>query len=105
MSDAPPRFAPDVLGGAGRHDDRKRGPPRLPHTLTTADRPATGAFGTDRSTDEPVAGQNEPAQSPAEVVTHRRHGRYLGKAENILWRTCEQIGEDRLLAVAAGVVF
>ena len=38
MSDAPPRFAPDVLGGAGRHDDRKRGPPRLPHTLTTADR-------------------------------------------------------------------
>jgi hypothetical protein len=29
----------------------------------------------------------------------------LARLENILWRTCEQIGEDRLLAVAAGVVF
>ena len=35
---------------------------RAYRTLTTADRPATGAFGTDRSTDEPVARQNEPAQ-------------------------------------------
>jgi hypothetical protein len=44
-------------------------------------------------------------RNPAGTVTRKRRGRYLGKAEDLFWRTYEQIGEDRLLAVAAGVVF
>jgi membrane protein len=71
-----------------------------------AKRPASGAFGTPRSSDEP------------RVVQHKRaHERGRGRQadspfqipwrgwKDILWRTCRQIGEDRLLAVAAGVVF
>jgi membrane protein len=69
-------------------------------------RPATGAFGTS------LIG-NEPA------VVHRQRADELGRGRHaempwqipwrdwndILWRTYEQIGENRLLAVAAGVVF
>ena len=73
---------------------------------TTADRPATGAFGTGRSTDEPVAAQHERAQETG----RGRHAQAPWQIpwrgwKDILWRTYEQIGEDRLLAVAAGVVF
>src|SRR5688572_17444536 len=69
-------------------------------------RPATGAFGTARATDEPRHIQHaraaEPergreADSPTEIP---RKG-----WKDILWRTYEQISEDRLLAVAAGVVY
>ena len=73
---------------------------------TTADRPATGAFGTGRSTDEHVAAQHARAQESG----RGRHAQAPWQIpwrgwKDILWRTYEQIGEDRLLAVAAGVVF
>ena len=69
---------------------------------TTADRPATGAFGTGRSIDEPVAAQHERAQESG----RGRHAQAPWQIpsqgwKDILWRTYEQIGEDRLLAVAA----
>ena len=67
---------------------------------------ATGAFGTPRSSDEPRILQHERAHE-------RGRGRHaeapwqipLRGWKDILWRTYQQIGEDRLLAVAAGVVF
>jgi membrane protein len=69
-------------------------------------RPATGAFGTTRSIDEPQQKQRNRA---------KQHGRGR-RAEtpwqipstgwkDILWRTYEQFSEDRLVAVAAGVAF
>jgi len=68
-------------------------------------RPATGAFGTTRGdephfvhrkrTDEPGRGRH--AEMPWQIP-------WKGW-KDILWRTYEQIGENRLLAVAAGVVF
>ena len=69
-------------------------------------RPATGAFGTTRSTDEPRHVQHERAQQ-------RGRGRDATAPwqipwsgwKDIFWRTYQQFGEDRLLAVAAGVVF
>ena len=72
----------------------------------TADRPETGAFGTGRSSDKPAAAQHKrarqfgrgrQAQAPWQIP-------WQGW-KDILWRTYYQIGEDRLLAVAAGVVF
>ena len=69
-------------------------------------RPATGAFGTTRSSDEPTGvhyaraqelGRGRRAEAPWQVP-------WRGW-KDILWRTYQQIGEDRLLAVAAGVVF
>jgi membrane protein len=67
---------------------------------------ATGVFGTRRSTDEPAAARHLRAQEPG----RGRHARAPWQIpwqgwKDILWRTHEQIGEDRLLAVAAGVVF
>jgi membrane protein len=69
-------------------------------------RPATGAMGTTRSTDEPRQLQHERAHEPG-------RGRHAAAPwqipwagwKDILWRTYQQISEDRLLAVAAGVVF
>jgi membrane protein len=69
-------------------------------------RPATGAFGTTRATDEPRQLQHARAAEPG-------RGRQAGSPwqipwsgwKDILWRTYEQIGDDRLLAVAAGVVY
>jgi len=67
---------------------------------------ATGAFGTRRSTDEPVAwheararqpGRGREATSPWQIPS--------AGWKDILWRTYQQLNEDRLLAVAAGVVF
>jgi membrane protein len=66
----------------------------------------TGAFGTSRSTDEPHGlqltragepGRGRHAQAPCQIP-------WKGW-KDIFWRTYQQIGEDRLLAVAAGVVF
>src|SRR5437660_6293477 len=73
---------------------------------TRGKRPATGAFGTTRSTDEPRELQHQRAQE-------RGRGRRAivpwqipwSGWKDILWRTYQQINEDRLLAVAAGVVF
>ena len=68
--------------------------------------PETGAMGTTRSTDElrqvPYARAQEPgrgrhATAPWEIP-------WAGW-KDILWRTYQQIGEHRVLAVAAGVVF
>jgi membrane protein len=71
-----------------------------------AGRPATGAFGTTRASDEPRVVQDKRALEPG----RGRHAETpwqipLRGWNDILWRTYQQIGEDRLLAVAAGVVF
>jgi membrane protein len=66
----------------------------------------SGAFGAQRSSDEPGVLQRERAHEAG-------RGRHAGAPwqipmrgwKDILWRTYQQIGEDRLLAVAAGVVF
>jgi membrane protein len=67
---------------------------------------STGAFGTKRSSDEPrivqysraqQAGRGRSAIAPWQIP--------LRGWKDILWRTYKQIGEDRLLAVAAGIVF
>lgn len=67
---------------------------------------ATGAFGTSRSSDEPQQRQYERARESG----RGRHARTPWQIpwagwKDIFWRTYEQIGEHRLLAVAAGVVF
>jgi membrane protein len=68
--------------------------------------PATGAFGTARSSDEPrylqhlrarEFGRGREAEHPLQIP-------WTGW-KDILWRSYAQISEDRLLAVAAGVVF
>jgi hypothetical protein len=66
----------------------------------------TGAFGASRSTDEPHGLQRARAGEPG----HGRHAKAPWQIpwkgwKDIFWRTYQQIGEDRLLAVAAGVVF
>jgi membrane protein len=67
---------------------------------------ATGAFGTVRSTDEPrelqhararEGGRGRQSTAPWQIP-------WTGW-KDILWRTYQQITQDRLLAVAAGVVF
>jgi membrane protein len=72
---------------------------------TRVGRPATGAFGAVRS-DEPAAAQHKRAQE----FGRGRHAQAPWQIpwqgwKDILWRTYYQISEDRLLAVAAGVVF
>jgi membrane protein len=79
---------------------------RQRHRLAEDGRPATGAFGTTRSSDEPQREQHERARQPG-------RGRYARAPwqipwtgwRDILWRIREQINENRLFAVAAGVVF
>jgi membrane protein len=73
---------------------------------SVARRPATGAFGTARRSDEPRAVQ----RTRAHELGRGRHAETPWQIpwkgwKDILWRTYRQIGEDRLLAVAAGVVF
>ena len=68
-------------------------------------RSATGAIGTDRSGEPGVVhrkradelGRGRDAEMPWEIP--------LKGWKDILWRAYQQIGENRLLAVAAGVVF
>jgi membrane protein len=69
-------------------------------------RPASGAFGTTRSTDEP----RDVQQARADESDRGRRATVPWQIpwtgwKDIFWRTYSQIGEDRLLAVAAGVVF
>jgi membrane protein len=76
----------------------------LPHKV--AEHPASGSFGTSRSSDEPEVVRHARAQEPG----RGRHANAPWQIpwrgwKDILWRTYQQIGEDRLLAVAAGVVF
>jgi membrane protein len=74
--------------------------------LDRAREEATGAFGTTRSTDEPSQWQHARAHEPGRgrEATAPWQIPWAGW-KDIFWRTYEQIGEDRLLAVAAGVVF
>jgi hypothetical protein len=74
--------------------------------LSNGGRTASGAFGATRSTDEPRSVQHDRA---SEDDRGRRASApwqipWSGW-KDIFWRTYGQIGEDRLLAVAAGVVF
>jgi len=86
-----------------QHSESDRG---IEHCTATGKRPASGAFGTTRSTDEPRELQYQRAQE-------RGRGRRAIAPwqipwrgwKDILWRTYQQLNEDRLLAVAAGVVF
>jgi membrane protein len=71
-----------------------------------AKRPGTGAFGTRRSSDEPRVDQQTRAQEPGRGRRADAPWQIPWRGwKDILWRTYQQIGEDRLLAVAAGVVF
>ena len=84
---------PHVARPAQRKDDRPA-------------RPATGAFGTTRSTDEPRHVQHERARQPGRGRKATAPWQIPGAGwKDILWRTYQQLNEDRLLAVAAGVVF
>jgi membrane protein len=83
-----------------------RPPPRSVANSNLQSGSVTGAFGTEGSADEPRAiqhqrareqGRGRDADAPWEIP--------LRGWNDILWRTYHQIGEDRLLAVAAGVVF
>jgi membrane protein len=66
----------------------------------------TGAFGTSRSSDEPCALQHGRAGEPGRGRHAKAPWQIPWKGwKDIFWRTYQQIGEDRLLAVAAGVVF
>jgi membrane protein len=74
--------------------------------MDRARRGASGAFGTVRASDEPPewqqarareVGRGREATSPWQIP--------LAGWKDIVWRTWRQISEDRLLAVAAGVVF
>ena len=67
---------------------------------------ATGAFGTRRAADEPRLWQEARARQPGRgrEATSPWHIPWQGW-KDIFWRTYQQISEDRLLAVAAGVVF
>jgi membrane protein len=71
-----------------------------------ANPPASGAFGTTRSSDEARAVQHARAQEPNRGRQAEAPWQIPWRGwKDILWRTYQQIGEDRLLAVAAGVVF
>jgi len=74
--------------------------------LEDAHRAATGAYGTRRSTDEPRNWQEGRARQPGRgrEATSPWHIPWQGW-KDILWRTYQQISEDRLLAVAGGVAF
>jgi membrane protein len=69
-------------------------------------RPATGALGTSSGSYEPTAVHHARAQEPG----RGRHAETPWQIpwrgwKDIVWRTYQQTGEDRLFAVAAGVVF
>jgi membrane protein len=71
-----------------------------------AHRPATGAFGACRSSDDPTAQQQARAHEPG----RGRHAETPWQIpwqgwKDILLRTYQQVVQNRLLAVAAGVVF
>ena len=68
--------------------------------------PASGAFGTTRSTDEPQQVHFERAEEPGRGRQSSAPWQIPWTGwKDILWRTYQQLNEDRLLAVAAGVVF
>ncbi|MGC2077471.1 MAG: YihY/virulence factor BrkB family protein, partial [Xanthobacteraceae bacterium] len=63
-------------------------------------------FGTSRSSDEPTVVQRARAHEPGRGRHAQTPWQIPWKGwKDILWRTYQQTSEDRLLAVAAGVVF
>ena len=73
---------------------------------TRVGRSATGAFGAARSSDEHGAVQHKRAHEPGRGRRAEAPWQIPWRGwKDVLWRTYQQIGEDRLLAVAAGVVF
>ena len=69
-------------------------------------RPASGAFGTTRATDEPHAVQEARATQPARGRNATAPWQIPWRGwKDVFWRVYSEIGDDRLLAVAAGVVF
>jgi membrane protein len=101
--------------GMGRRSDR---PPLWPSLLLLlgvtaiatqldrARRAGSGAFGTTRATDEPAEWQKARARQPGRGREAAAPWQIPWRGwKDIFWRTYEQINEDRLLAVAAGVVF
>jgi membrane protein len=71
-----------------------------------AGRPATDVLGTSRSSDEPTTIQHARAREPGRGRHAETPWQIPWKGwKDIFWRTYQQTGEDRLLAVAAGVVF
>src|SRR6476620_3084924 len=59
-----------------------------------------------RSSDEPAAAHHKRAQEVGRGRDAKAPWQIPWRGwKDILWRTYEQVGEDRLLAVAAGVVF
>ena len=73
---------------------------------SVARRRETGAFGGTRSTHQPRRAQYDRAHQPGRGRHAETPWQIPWKGwKDIFWRTYEQIGEDRLLAVAAGVVF
>src|SRR5262245_30740874 len=123
MQPPQPYAAPLVIGSGepdmlfARFRKQSDAPPLLPSLLlllavgalaTQLERArgATGAFGTRRSTDEPPSWQRERGREPdrGREATSPWQIPWEGW-KDIFWRTYQQIGEDRLLAVAAGVVF
>jgi membrane protein len=72
----------------------------------SAQRSANGAFDASRSGVEPHLVHSKRAEEPGRGRHAETPWQIPWKGwKDILWRTYAQIGEDRLLAVAAGVVF
>ena len=83
-------FALQGLGAAARclvTEPRRRSSQRLKSASNRVDQNATG----------PADGRGRKADSPAEIPAQGW--------KDILWRTYHQFNEERLLAIAAGVVF
>ena len=69
-------------------------------------RPAAEALGTSRSSDDTAVVHRQRADEPGRGREAELPWQIPWRGwKDILWRTYEQIGENRLLAVAAGVVF
>ena len=79
---------------------------RRSSTASERAKPTPVAFGNSRSTDEPL-GVQQPRADESERGRRAAVPWQIPWAgwKDILWRTYAQIGEDRLLAVSAGVVF
>jgi membrane protein len=79
----------------------------LGHFYRSADASARDRpFASAASRDEPASVQRERAEQPGRGRDARKPWNIPWQGwKDILWRTYEQAGEDRLLAVAAGVVF
>jgi membrane protein len=103
-------YAAFLLAFKGRSDSTQRshrGPAPENHRRPAPQgRAATGGFGTTRSTDEPRHIQDERACEPGRGRRANTPWQIPWTGwKDILWRTYQQLSEDRLVAVAAGVVF